>query len=82
MSYGERGSVDHPAHYAGNGIEAIDVIEAWELGFCEGNVVKYLARWQTKGGIEDLRKARWYLDRFIAQQEKSGRPSDESGKNR
>jgi Protein of unknwon function (DUF3310) len=63
-------SVNHPKHYiSGKGMEVIDVIEGFELGFHEGNVVKYILRWQDKGGIEDLRKARWYLDRFIKLQE-------------
>jgi hypothetical protein len=61
--------VDHPAHYGGadNPYEAIKVIEAWGLGFCLGNCVKYISRAGKKGdAIEDLRKARWYLDREIA----------------
>lgn len=60
--------VDHPAHYTIGGIEAIDVIEAWDLGFCLGNLVKYVARAGIKDvdtEIEDLEKARWYLDRHI-----------------
>ncbi len=65
-------SVDHPAHYGGgeNPYEAIKVIEAWQLDFCLGNAVKYIARAGKKGdGIEDLRKARWYLARRIQQLE-------------
>ena len=68
-------AVDHPAHYGGedNPYEAIKVIEAWELDFCLGNTVKYISRAGKKGGrhkeIEDLQKARWYLDRRIAQLE-------------
>jgi len=62
-------AVNHPPHYKSpNGLEVIAVIEGFELGFHEGNVVKYLLRWKQKGGLEDLRKARWYLDRFIEQQ--------------
>lgn len=60
--------VDHPPHYGGadNPYEAIKVIEAWGLGFCLGNVIKYIARAEHKSAtIEDLRKARWYLDREI-----------------
>lgn len=61
--------VNHPQHYkSAAGVEVIDVIEAFGLGFHEGNVVKYLLRWRQKGGVEDLRKARWYLDRFIEQE--------------
>lgn len=60
-------TVDHPAHYASGGIEAIDVIEAFGLGFHLGNVVKYVLRADRKGAqVEDLRKARWYLEREIA----------------
>ena len=65
-------AVDHPAHYGGadNPYEAIKVIEAWELGFCLGNAVKYLARAGKKDRrLQDLQKARWYLDREIAKLE-------------
>ncbi len=64
--------VNHPAHYGGpkNPYEAIKVIEAWGLGFCLGNVVKYIARAERKGTpIEDLRKAAWYLEREIQRRE-------------
>mgnify|MGYP001611350049 FL=1 len=58
--------VNHPSHYTLGGIEVIDAIEAWGLGFHEGCVVKYVARARHKGReLEDLRKARWYLDRLI-----------------
>lgn len=59
-----------PKHYRpGDTYETINVIEAWGLGFCLGNVVKYISRWEAKGRLEDLKKARWYLDRFIATKE-------------
>ena len=62
----QNASVDHPAHYTRGGIEAIDAIEAWGLGFNLGNVIKYVARAGHKGEtLEDLRKARWYIDREI-----------------
>lgn len=67
--------VNHPPHYGGEAdpYEAIKVIEAWGLGFHIGNVVKYLSRAGKKGAaVEDLKKARWYLDREIARLE-SGR---------
>ena len=61
--------VDHPRHYRkDSGHEAIDVIEAWELNFNLGNTVKYISRNGIKDPerqIEDLEKARWYLDREI-----------------
>lgn len=66
-------AVNHPAHYGGadNPYEAIKVIEAWGLGFCLGNTVKYINRSGKKGSqLEDLKKARWYLDREIQNQEK------------
>ena len=69
-------TVNHPPHYGGgeSPYEAIKVIEAWSLGFCLGNVVKYLARAGRKGDIlEDLRKARWYLDREITRLEGGAR---------
>ena len=61
------GGIDHPSHYRSDtGFEAIDVIEAWGLGFNLGNVVKYIARAGHKGdAAEDLEKARWYLSREI-----------------
>lgn len=64
--------VNHPPHYGGkdNPYEAIKVIEAWGLGFCLGNSVKYIARHARKGNpLEDLRKARWYIDREITRME-------------
>jgi hypothetical protein len=67
--------VDHPAHYGGvdNPYEAIKVIEAWALGFCLGNAVKYISRAGRKGdALTDLRKARWYIDREIARRERDG----------
>ena len=58
--------VDHPAHYTIGGVEAITVIDAWGLGFCLGNTLKYLARAGRKGdSLTDLRKARWYIDHQI-----------------
>lgn len=67
-------AVNHPAHYGGadNPYEAIKVIDAWGLGFCLGNTVKYISRAGKKGAaLEDLKKARWYLDREISEQEKA-----------
>lgn len=61
-------AVDHPAHYGGedNTYEAIKVIEAWELGFNLGNVIKYISRAGKKGSrLDDLKKAQWYLNREI-----------------
>lgn len=67
-------AVNHPEHYGGadNPYEAIKVILAWGLGFCLGNTVKYIARAgkkDPKKELEDLKKARWYLDYHITQLE-------------
>lgn len=64
--------VNHPQHYGGkdNPYEAIKVIEAWGVDFCLGNTLKYISRAGHKEQdreIEDLEKARWYLDRRIQQ---------------
>lgn len=62
-------AVNHPPHYGGadNPYEAIKVIEAWGLDFCLGNTVKYIARAGKKDAtVQDLKKARWYLDREIS----------------
>jgi hypothetical protein len=64
--------VNHPAHYGGadNPYEAIKVIEAWALNFNLGNTAKYISRAGKKDDIlQDLKKARWYLDREIANRE-------------
>lgn len=70
--------VHRPAHYlaAGAVYETIKVIEAWGLDFCLGNAVKYISRAGKKSPetyLQDLEKARWYLDRRIHQLKK-GRP--------
>lgn len=63
-------AVDHPAHYNRGKIEVIDYLEdcmtpeAFE-GFLQGNVLKYMSRYQLKNGLEDLKKADWYLDYLI-----------------
>jgi hypothetical protein len=59
--------VNHPPHYKAGGIETIDFIEAKKLGYNLGNVVKYVSRADLKGNkLEDLQKAKWYLERAIA----------------
>ena len=64
--------VNHPKHYkAKNGMEVIDVIEAFTANLegyeatHTGNVIKYICRWKEKNGLEDLKKAQWYLNRLI-----------------
>lgn len=53
------------SHYKKQAIQPWDYIVANNLGYLEGNVVKYVSRWRDKGGVEDLRKARHYLDKLI-----------------
>ena len=67
--------VNHPAHYTQGGIECIDCIKSAIVGkvgieaFCAGNAIKYLFRYEEKNGIEDVKKARWYIDRLIKELE-------------
>lgn len=70
-------NVNHPVHYkTKNGLEAIDVIEAFTDGLegieatDTGNVIKYICRWKKKNGLEDLKKAQWYLTHLINHVEK------------
>lgn len=59
-------SINHPQHYRSGGLEAIDVIEAFNLNFHLGNAVKYILRAGRKGDTNtDLGKAKWYLEREI-----------------
>jgi hypothetical protein len=62
-------NVNHPKHYTQHpsGVECIQITE--HMGFCVGNAIKYLWRHEQKGGVEDLKKARWYIDREIGRQE-------------
>lgn len=67
--------VNHPPHYNKAGIECIDAIKAalGEDGFkayCHGNIQKYLWRHPYKNGLEDLKKAQWYLDKLVKEYEK------------
>ena len=64
--------VSHPSHYqSNNGIEVIDVIEAFTDGLIgieatdTGNILKYICRWKHKNGLQDLEKAQWYLTHLI-----------------
>lgn len=63
--------VNHPSHYTQGGIECIDALEAATINLkgieavCTANAIKYLWRWKEKGGVEDLEKSKWYIDRLI-----------------
>jgi hypothetical protein len=72
VTQGAIDAVNHPPHYKDGGIETIDYIEAKGLGYHLGNAVKYISRAGKKGtnqGLEDLKKAQWYLNRAIEKNE-------------
>lgn len=71
--------VNHPPHYQSkSGLEVIDVIEAFTdnlkgiYAVDTGNAIKYICRWSHKNGVEDLKKARWYINNLINHLEKEG----------
>ena len=62
---GNVSNINHPSHY-NQGIEPIDIIESWDLNFSLGNAIKYILRAPYKDNeLEDLEKAKWYLEREI-----------------
>ena len=67
--------VNHPSHYTQGGIECIDALKAATVSktgieaVCTANAIKYLWRYEEKNGIEDVKKARWYIDRLIRELE-------------
>jgi len=65
VSLGTKDNVNHPKHYTSHpsGVECIQIVQ--HMNFCLGNVLKYIWRSGQKGGIEDLKKARFYLDMEI-----------------
>lgn len=70
--------VNHPSHYQSkSGLETIDIIDACTedlVGMeavCTGNCIKYLSRWKKKNGLEDLKKAQWYLNKLITIKEET-----------
>ena len=66
--------VSKPQHYVSGKIECIDALESATQNligleaFCTANAIKYLWRWKQKNGVEDLQKAKWYIDRMIGEQ--------------
>ena len=76
MQNEQKDMVNHPPHYTRGGIECIDALEAATTGLagieavCTANAIKYLWRWKQKNGVQDLEKARWYINRMIAKLEK------------
>lgn len=71
-------NVNHPSHYTQGGVECIDAITAATVNktgieaVCTANVIKYLWRYEGKNGLEDVKKAQWYLNRLITELE--GKP--------
>lgn len=63
-------------HYKQFKHETWDVILDWGLGYLDGNAVKYLSRWRHKNGIEDLKKARHYIDKLIETETERARATD------
>lgn len=68
-------NVNHPKHYTQGGVECIDALAAATINLkgldavCTANAIKYLWRWGQKNGVEDLKKARWYIDRLVQENE-------------
>ena len=61
-------AINSPKHYlAHGGIEPFDFIHSNRLGYAVGNVIKYVVRYEEKNGLEDLEKARWFLERLISE---------------
>jgi hypothetical protein len=69
----EADMVNHPPHYTAGKVECIDALEAATTGLngidavCTAAAIKYLWRWKFKGGHEDLKKARWYINRLVGE---------------
>ena len=74
--YSERNNVTHPVHYTSHpsGVECLQITE--HMNFCLGNVMKYVWRADLKGEVEDLKKARFYLDREIALRSKTSKAEE------
>jgi hypothetical protein len=70
LDLGKMDNVNNPAHYGNGSIECIDYIEDFLtreefIGYLRGNIAKYMHRWRYKNGVEDLKKAQWYLNKLI-----------------
>lgn len=64
------------SHYKQMAIQPVEYIHANGLGYFEGNVLKYITRWRVKNGIEDLKKARHYIDLLIEMESRDARKTD------
>lgn len=58
-------------HYKQMAIQPVQFIHANDIGYCEGNVIKYVSRWKEKGGLEDLRKAKHYIELLLAMEDQA-----------
>lgn len=65
-------SVNWPSHYTQGKIQPIDFITGNNMSFCQGNVVKYVTRYKFKNGLEDLKKAQFYLNKLIEEYSDEG----------
>ena len=65
-------AVNHPNHYTQGTIEVIDFILDQDFNYLEGNIIKYVSRYTRKNGLEDLKKAKWYLDKLIEETQGNG----------
>lgn len=78
-------NVNSPSHYTQGGIECIEALKAATVGktgieaICVANVIKYVWRYEEKNGLEDVKKARWYLERLIKELEDKTIPIDDEG---
>ena len=62
--------ISHPSHYT-KGIETINYIRSWQMDYVRGNIIKYVTRYPYKGTpLQDLEKAKWYLDSLIREETK------------
>lgn len=52
-------------NYYKEGIQVTDFILSYNMEWCEGNIIKYVTRYKAKNGLEDLKKAKWYLEKLI-----------------
>lgn len=68
--------VEHPKHY-NKGIEVWDYTDSWKMDFLEGNIIKYVTRYKYKNGIEDLKKAKQFIERLIEREEKENEGIEE-----
>ena len=61
--------VNHPPHYTKGSIECIDYINAWSMDYLQGNIIMYVTRYDMKYGVEDLKKAEFYLKMLIGRED-------------